>query len=369
MGGTGYGPYCAWWQPGWGPLPSPYALFGSATPPVSPGLVWQNAQGVYSNTITPSGLTSIGVTTVNASAVNTSSIAATGGVTLSSLSAGGVLTVAPTTGIVGVVSTTGTGNAVLASSPTLVSPTINAITSDSSHNLLLSGGNTGASISIGYGSNANITITTSGTGSTSIVGTLSPSSVSSSGVIATTSALDYSISGPVASMITAGGIYAAKQIVSGTSMTVGTNLNVTGNIVVGSSSTIGNSSGTLQFTTLYGTLSGTDYININANGANIVHVFNAGVQLLSNAWLSVSSTIDAYGSSTGSIVSAGGINAAKQIIAGTSISTGQGAMASTSQWLIGPKRTSTGLSVSTTSGVQVVIDGTLLTLAVLTTNP
>jgi hypothetical protein len=73
------------------PPPTPYGRFGNPSPPVSPGLVYQNAQGVYSNTTTPSGLASIGVTLVQATDVQTVTAEITGLLTVGSITATGTV--------------------------------------------------------------------------------------------------------------------------------------------------------------------------------------------------------------------------------------------------------------------------------------
>jgi hypothetical protein len=273
------------------------------------------------------------------------------------------------TGTLTSVPVSGYGNGVLQSYPTLINPTINFISSDSSTPLSLAGGNTGANISLGNGANALVTITTSGSGSTIVNGPFVPHAINATDVITTSSTVDYNSSGPVASILTTGGIYAAKQIVSGTSMTVGTNLAVAGNITLGTASTIGNASGSLNFASNIASLSGSLYVDLKVGTTPFLHVINAAVMVENGAFLSVSSTLDAYSTSVGSITTLGGIYATKQIVCGSTISTGQGPMASIGQWNFGPVRTSTGLAASTTTGLQVAVGGVLYTLAVLSTNP
>ena len=61
-------------------------------------------------------------------------------------------------------STTGTGNVVLATSPTLVTPISASLTAPASTALTLTGGSTGASLVLGQGTNADATIAYKGTG-------------------------------------------------------------------------------------------------------------------------------------------------------------------------------------------------------------
>ena len=86
---------------------------------------------------------------------------------------------------------------------------------------------------------------------------------------------------------------------------------------------------------------------------------------------------DAYTNSTalgsGSVITAsnqmvfGDGNITSNVFSGT-ISTGNPSNGS-GAWRMGTKRTSTGLGVSTTTGVQIMVGSDVLTLAVLTTNP
>lgn len=84
--------------------------------------------------------------------------------------------------------------------------------------------------------------------------------------------------------------------------------------------------------------------------------------------LSVGDATDASSSSTGSIVTAGGVGIAKSLVVGTTITSGDPNNGS-GAWLLGKIRSGVALVVSATAGLQVNIDGVLYTVALLSTNP
>jgi hypothetical protein len=99
---------------------------------------------VFSNTLTPTGLTSIGVTTVNAVAVNTSNLVVTGGIQFANQTVNGVLTVGGGNGTVSTLTYTGSGSVILSVNPVIYGPTIDVITAPATSYLSLNGGGAGA---------------------------------------------------------------------------------------------------------------------------------------------------------------------------------------------------------------------------------
>ncbi len=100
---------------------------------------------------------------------------------------------------------------------------------------------------------------------------------------------------------------------------------------------------------------------------------NAGTDLITvlhSGNTAFSSTTEATTGGVGSLTTAGGIYATKKIIGGSTISSagptgGNGA----AEIQFGTLRTGVALAASTTTGWQINVGGTLVTLAVLSTNP
>lgn len=103
-------------------------------------------------------------------------------------------------------------------------------------------------------------------------------------------------------------------------------------------------------------------------GLATVKVGIGGGNIFAGGTINAGSTTEATTGGAGSLITAGGIYAAKKLITASTLSTadptnGIGA------WMLGTVRTGVALAPSTTSGLQVKVDGTLYTLAVLSTNP
>lgn len=88
----------------------------------------------------------------------------------------------------------------------------------------------------------------------------------------------------------------------------------------------------------------------------------AGVATMAN-------TTEATNSTTAGTVVSGGLGVAKKIISASSYTSGAPTAGSAGAWKLGANQTGVALTVSTTNGVRVNVDGTDYTLAVLTTNP
>lgn len=163
-----FGGFCnnGLWNPMGYPPPTPYGRFGNPSPPVAPGLVQQAVDGTYSNTITPTGLTSIGVGAITSNTIETSSITTTGAATLAVLSVSGTAAIGGNTSITGtltvagapvlsyltangvvtttggngtltITTATGSGNIVYSTSPTLITPALGVATCTSINGLTI----------------------------------------------------------------------------------------------------------------------------------------------------------------------------------------------------------------------------------------
>lgn len=135
---------------------------------------------------------------------------------------------------------------------------------------------------------------------------------------------------------------------NGTTDTPGIHFYTANNTNIG----IDNSAGTLRFVS-----------NLDESGGAVVTTMtNAGV------W-TVSATTEATTGGAGSIVTSGGIYAAKKVISASSYTSGAPTAGSAGAWKFGANQTGVALTVSATNGLRVNVDGTDYTLAVLTTNP
>ena len=152
--------------------------------------------------------------------------------TASALTAAGLgLTNGATIDTIGAKTQSGTGNLVLATSPTLTTPTIDSITASGNTSLTLTGGTTGASLVLGSGATAgNATIAPTGTGVVAIAGTGSKLTIA--GTTASTSTT-------TGSLINAGGFGNAGAAFFGGTVSIPYSTDGTPSLRFNSDSTIG----------------------------------------------------------------------------------------------------------------------------------